>query len=81
MPKIFRMASGGKLDRKLFEGSVINTVSMLCVEDYLDALKWVQSIGGVEAIVAKSMRNLAVLEEFVDSREWIHFLAKDKTIR
>jgi len=81
MPKIFRMTKKGKLDDKLFDGSVINTVSMLCVEDYLDALKWVQSIGGISAVEKKSMRNLATLEEFVNSRDWIHFLAKDKAVR
>mmetsp|Transcript_12 Transcript_12/g.28 ORF Transcript_12/g.28 Transcript_12/m.28 type:complete len:424 (-) Transcript_12:529-1800(-) len=81
MPKIFRMTKKGKLDEKLFDGSVINTVSMMCVEDYLDALKWVQDLGGVPGVEAKSMRNLKVLEDFVGSRSWIHFLAADEKIR
>eukprot|EP00188_Purpureofilum_apyrenoidigerum_P002258 Plantae.Rhodophyta-Purpureofilum_apyrenoidigerum.ctg23860.p1 GENE.Plantae.Rhodophyta-Purpureofilum_apyrenoidigerum.ctg23860~~Plantae.Rhodophyta-Purpureofilum_apyrenoidigerum.ctg23860.p1 ORF type:complete len:419 (+),score=78.51 Plantae.Rhodophyta-Purpureofilum_apyrenoidigerum.ctg23860:70-1326(+) len=81
MPKIFRMTKKGKFDEKLFDGSVINTVSMMCVEDYLDALRWVQSIGGISAVEEKSMKNLAVLEKFVSSRDWIHFLAKDRSVR
>lgn len=81
LPKIFRMTKKGKIDEALFKGSVINTVSMLCVEDYLDALKWCESIGGLDALVQRSTDNLKVLEEFVQRNDWVKFLAKDEAYR
>jgi len=81
MPKIFRMTKAGKLNEDLFLGSTINTPSMLCVADYLDALAWVDSIGGVAATQARSEANLAVLEEFVAANDWIQFLAHDPACR
>ena len=81
LPKLFRMTKKGKLDEKLFEGNVINTVSMMCVEDYLDALKWCDSIGGLDALVKKSRSNLLVLEDFVKKNDWINFLARDPEAR
>ncbi len=81
MPKIFRMTKGGKLNEDLFLGSTINTPSMLCVADYLDALAWVDSIGGAAATQARSDANLAVLEEFVAANDWIQFLAPDPQCR
>jgi phosphoserine aminotransferase len=78
MPKIFRMTKGGKLIEGIFKGATINTPSMLCVADYLDALNWVESLGGVAAAIAKSEENLAVVEKFVAENDWIHFLAQDK---
>lgn len=81
LPKVFRMTKKGKLDDKLFEGSVINTVSMMCVEDYIDALKWCEQIGGLDALVKRSSDNLGVVEKFVERNEWASFLAKDKSIR
>jgi phosphoserine aminotransferase len=81
MPKIFRLTSGGKLSEGIFRGETINTPSMLCVADYLDALSWVEQIGGVQQSIAKSTANLAVLEAFVEQTPWIHFLAQDAAIR
>jgi phosphoserine aminotransferase len=81
MPKIFRMTSGGKLSEGLFKGETINTPSMLCVADYLDALQWVESLGGVKATQARSQANLAVIEAFVAQNPWISFLAKDPATR
>lgn len=81
MPKIFRMTSGGKLSEGLFRGETINTPSMLCVADYLDALAWVDSIGGVPATMARSEANLKVISNFVDANDWISFLAKDPATR
>ena len=84
MPKVFRMKSGGKLTEGLFKGETINTPSMLCVSDYLDALNWVESIGGVNGAtgtIARSEANLAVIEDFVAANDWISFLAKDKATR
>jgi phosphoserine aminotransferase len=81
MPKIFRMTSGGKLTEGLFKGETINTPSMLCVSDYLDALAWVERLGGVAATMARSEANLKVIADFVAANDWIAFLAKDPATR
>jgi phosphoserine aminotransferase len=77
LPKIFRMTKGGKLIEDIFKGATINTPSMLCVADYLDSLDWVKSIGGVQATVRRSNDNLAVIEQFVATHDWISFVAED----
>ncbi|TYK67037.1 phosphoserine transaminase [Colwellia echini] len=76
IPKVFSLTSKGKLIDGIFKGATINTPSMLCVEDYLDALNWVDEIGGLSAAVAKSEANLKVLTDFVAENDWIDFLAK-----
>jgi phosphoserine aminotransferase len=81
LPKIFRMVKKGKFMSEIFEGSTINTPSMLCNEDYLDALAWAESIGGLEALIKRSNANLNVFEKFVEEHDWIHFLAERKEIR
>ena len=81
MPKLFRMTKGGKVSLDIFEGATINTPSMLCVEDYLDALKWASSIGGGAELQRRSDANLAVLEEWAAKTAWVDFLAEDKAIR
>jgi phosphoserine aminotransferase len=81
MPKIFRMTKGGKLVEGIFEGETINTPSMLAVEDYIDALKWAESIGGLRALIARSNANLKVLERWVKECGWADFLAKTESIR
>ena len=81
LPKIFRMTSGGKVTEGLFKGDTINTPSMLCVADYLDALAWVDRLGGVQATMARSEANLKVLADFVAANDWISFLAKDPATR
>ncbi|MQM31231.1 MAG: phosphoserine transaminase, partial [Candidatus Accumulibacter phosphatis] len=81
MPKVFRLTSGGKLNEGIFRGETINTPSMLCVADYLDALQWIESIGGVQAAIARSEANLAVIADFVAANDWISFLAKDPATR
>ena len=81
LPKIFRMTKKGKLNEGIFRGETINTPSMLCVADYLDALDWVRTIGGVEASIARSQANLKVIEDFVVANEWISFLAQDEATR
>jgi phosphoserine aminotransferase len=81
MPKIFRMTSGGKLNEGLFKGDTINTPSMLCVADYLDALAWVDRLGGVQATMARSEANLKVIADLVAANDWISFLAKDPATR
>jgi phosphoserine aminotransferase len=75
LPKIFRLTSGGKLIEGIFVGETINTPSMLCVEDYLDALNWGKSIGGLDALIARADRNFAVLDSWVERTPWIANLA------
>jgi len=80
LPKIFRMTKGGKLIEGIFTGETINTPSMLCVEDYLDALNWAKSIGGPKALIARADANAKVIFDFVAKNDWIANLAvKDET--
>ena len=81
LPKIFRMTKGGKLNTGIFEGETINTPSMLCVEDYLDALNWGKSIGGLKALMARADANTKVLADWKAKTSWIDFLASDPAIR
>jgi phosphoserine aminotransferase len=81
MPKIFRMTKGGKVALDIFEGATINTPSMLCVEDYLDALKWGASVGGLNGLVQRSNANLQALADWVAKTPWVEFLAEDAAIR
>jgi phosphoserine aminotransferase len=81
LPKIFRMAKKGKLDQELFEGATINTPSLLATEDYLDALKWAQSIGGVAALQARANANAKVLADWVTRTPWVDFLAPVEATR
>jgi phosphoserine aminotransferase len=81
LPKIFRMTKGGKLNAGIFEGETINTPSMLCVEDYLDALNWGKSIGGLKALMARADANTKVLSDWKARTPWIDFLALDPAIR
>jgi len=78
LPKIFRLTKGGKLIEGIFSGATINTPSMLCVEDYIDALEWADSIGGLEGLIAKSEENLNVLADWVKKSDWAAFLAADE---
>jgi phosphoserine aminotransferase len=81
MPKIFRMTKGGKLIEGIFEGETINTPSMLCVEDYIDALLWAKSIGGLDGLIARADSNAKVLADWVAASDWAGFLAKAEPIR
>jgi len=81
LPKLFRTTKGGRLNEGIFAGDTINTPSMLCVEDALDALKWMESAGGVPAMIARSQANLRVLSRWVERTDWIDFLAADESIR
>ncbi len=80
MPKIFRLTKGGKVTKAIFKGDTINTPSMLCVEDYLDALAWAGKIG-LSGLIERSRGNLKVVEEWVSRTDWIDFLAESEEIR
>lgn len=81
LPKIFRLKKGDQLIADIFEGSTINTPSMLCNEDYLDALQWAESIGGLNGLIKRSKGNLKIIEDFVAEHDWINFLAADPATR
>ncbi|HET8921039.1 MAG TPA: phosphoserine transaminase [Xanthobacteraceae bacterium] len=81
MPKIFRMTKGGKLNEGIFVGETINTPSMLCVEDYVDALQWAKSIGGLKALQARADANVKVIADWVARTSWIDFLTRDPALR
>ncbi len=81
MPKIFRMTKGGKLNEGIFAGETINTPSMLCVEDYLDALQWAKSIGGLKALQARADANAKAIADWVARTSWIDFLTRDPALR
>ncbi len=81
LPKIFRMTKGGKLTEDLFEGATINTPSMLCVEDCLDALKWADGIGGLPALIKRCDDNFKVMDAWVAQSDWIAFLADVPAVR
>jgi phosphoserine aminotransferase len=81
LPKIFRLTKSGKLNEGVFKGETINTPSMLCVEDYLDALRWAQSVGGLDGLIARADANTAAIAGWVEETPWIDFLPKDPATR
>jgi phosphoserine aminotransferase len=81
LPKIFRLTKGGKLIEGVFKGETINTPSMLCVEDYLLALDWARSVGGLQGMIGRADANTAAITAFVETHDWIDFLAVDPATR
>lgn len=81
LPKLFRMVKNGQLIEGIFEGSTINTPSMLCVEDALDGLKWAEAIGGLSELVRRSQLNLEIFERWVQNSDWAAFLAAEEENR
>jgi phosphoserine aminotransferase len=81
LPKLFRMTKGGKVNLEIFEGATINTPSMLCVEDAIDALKWADAIGGLPEMQRRADANLAILADWVEKTAWVEFLAEDPVAR
>ena len=77
LPKIYRLTSKGKLAADIFKGATINTPSMFCVEDALDALSWVESIGGLQGAIDRSSRNLDAVKSWVEQSDWVDFLCQD----
>jgi phosphoserine aminotransferase len=81
LPKIFRMTKGGKLNEALFEGATINTPSLLCTEDYLQALDWCEAIGGWTALKARSDESLETLTQWEAETDWVQFLCSSAAVR
>ncbi len=81
LPKIFRLTKGGSLNEGIFRGETINTPSMLCVEDQLDALRWAERLGGLPALIERAEANLTVVEGWVGARDWVDFLAETPETR
>ena len=81
IPKLFRLANKKKLTKGIFEGATINTPSMICVEDVLDSLNWVESVGGTDELIKISNENLKIVEDWVNNSDWIKFMCEDKNIR
>lgn len=81
LPKVFRLTKGGRLDTAIFEGETINTPSMLCVEDYLDALAWAESIGGLDELLRRTDANASIVHDWIARTPWIENLARDPATR
>lgn len=81
LPKIFRLTKGGKLMADIFEGATINTVSMLCIEDAVDAMEWGKTVGGLKGMQARANANFKVLNDWVKQTPWVDFLAKNEAER
>tara|TARA_Y100000590_G_scaffold278509_1_gene312649 strand:+ start:3115 stop:4275 length:1161 start_codon:yes stop_codon:yes gene_type:complete len=81
IPKLFRLANKKKLVKGIFEGSTINTPSMICVEDVIDSLNWVESVGGTNELIKISNENLKIVEDWVDKSNWVKFMNEDKKTR
>ena len=81
IPKLFRIANKKKLIKGIFEGSTINTPSMICVEDAIDALSWVESIGGTNELIKISKENLQIVTKWVNSSDWIKFMCNEAKTR
>jgi phosphoserine aminotransferase len=81
LPKIFRLTKAGKLLEEVFQAATINTPSMICIEDAIDAMKWGKSIGGLSAMQARADANFKVLADWVAKTDWVEFLAKDPANR
>ena len=77
MPKIFQLAKNKKFDKGIFEGATINTPSLLAAEDALDALNWCINIGGQKELISRSKKNLLTVQNWINERDWVEFLAKD----
>jgi len=81
IPKLFRLANKKKLIKGIFEGATINTPSMICVEDVLDSLNWVESVGGTSELIKISNENLKIVEDWVNNSDWVKFMCADKNTR
>jgi len=80
IPKIFKLANKKKIIKGVFEGATINTPSMICVEDVIDSLNWVESVGGTDELIKISNENLKIVEDLVNNSDWIKFMCEDKNI-
>jgi len=81
IPKLFKLANKKKVIKGVFEGATINTPSMICVEDVLDSLNWVESVGGTKELIKISNENLTIVENWVNNSDWVKFMCADKNTR
>ena len=81
IPKLFRLANKKKVIKGIFEGATINTPSMICVEDVIDSLNWVESVGGTIELIKISNENLKIVEEWVQNSDWVKFMCENKNTR
>jgi phosphoserine aminotransferase len=81
IPKLFRITKEGKLQKKIFQGNTINTPSLICIEDAIDALNWVKKIGGLNEMINRSINNLKIIEMWVSNTKWIDFVAEKEETR
>jgi len=81
IPKLFKLANKKKVIKGVFEGATINTPSMICVEDVIDSLDWVESVGGTKELIKISNENLKIVEDWVNSSNWVKFMCADKSLR
>ena len=81
VPKLFRLLKGGRIDPAVWEGSTLNTISLLCVEDYLDALQWAEAEGGCPGLRLRTLESFAILSDWVERTPWIDFLTADPAVR
>ena len=81
IPKLFKLANKKKVIKGVFEGATINTPSMICVEDVLDSLNWVESVGGTKELIKISNENLKIVENWVNNSDWVKFMCADKNTR
>ena len=78
VPKLFNLKKNNKINSSIFEGSTINTPSLLCIEDFIDALEWAKKIGGLQGLIEISNNNLKLIKGWVKKTDWVDFLAKDE---
>lgn len=81
MYKLFRLCKGGRSNEAIFNGDTINTLSMLCLEDYLDALNWAGQFGGLEGLIKRSEKNFSLINDWVNKTDWLEFLAREPDCR
>ena len=78
IPKLFNLKKNNKINISIFEGSTINTPSLLCVEDFIDALEWAKKIGGLQGLIDISNENLRIIKDWVKKTDWVDFLAQEE---
>lgn len=81
VPKVLRLRDANGFDRLLATGSMLNTFSVWTIEDWIDAVEWGLSVGGLETLIARTNANAAAVEAWVGRTPWIDYLAVDPATR